>query len=91
MKRLCTTFGTKRLGAKRLGANWSWVKRLLTLAVIVFETHWLPGLHRKPYGARLIANSSSCTTTGLSRLLTSYHAAVKGHVVGYCEEVYEIL
>ena len=54
-----------------------------------FETYWLPKLHRKSYGARFIANSSSCTTTGLSGLLTSYLAAVKGHVAGYCEEVYE--
>ena len=65
------------------------MKRLLTLAVIVFETYWLPKLHRNPYGARFIANSSSCMTTGLSGLLTSYFAAVKGHVAGYCEEVYE--
>ena len=72
----------KTTRGERLGANWSWVKRLLTLAVIVFETYWLPKLHRKPYGARFIANSSSCTTTGLSGLLTSYFATVKGHVPG---------
>ena len=39
--------------------------------------YWLPKLHTKPYKARFIANSSSCTTTELSRLLTSCLTAVK--------------
>ena len=33
--------------------------------------YWLPKLHKRPYKARFIANSSSCTTTILSKLLTS--------------------
>ena len=33
--------------------------------------YWLPKLHKKPYKARFIANSSSCMTTELSKLLTS--------------------
>ena len=37
----------------------------------------LPKLHKKPYKARFIANSSSCTTTALSKLLTSCLTAVK--------------
>ena len=41
------------------------------------------------YKARLIANSSSCTTTELSKLLTSCLTAVKRHVIKYCENVYE--
>ena len=32
--------------------------------------YWLPKLHKR-YKARFIANSSSCTTTELSKLLTS--------------------
>ena len=32
---------------------------------------------KKPYKARVIANSSSCTTTELSKLLTSCLTAVK--------------
>ena len=32
--------------------------------------YWLPKLHTKPYKARCIANSSSCTTTELSKWLT---------------------
>ena len=31
--------------------------------------YWLPKLHKRPYKARFIANSSSCTTTVLSKLL----------------------
>ena len=38
--------------------------------------YWLPKLH-KNYKARFIANSSSCTTTELSKLLTSCLPAVK--------------
>ena len=37
----------------------------------------VPQLHKKPYKARFIANSSSCTTTELSKLLTSCLTAVK--------------
>ena len=56
--------------------------RLLTM-------YWLHKLHKKPYKARFIANSSSCTTTELSKLLTSCLTAVKNHVIRYCEKVYE--
>ena len=42
--------------------------------------YWLPKLHKWPYKARFIANSSSCTTTELSKLLTSCRTAVKNHV-----------
>ena len=51
--------------------------------------YWLPKLHKTPYKARFIANSSSCTTTELSKLLTSCLTAVKNHVIKYCEKVYE--
>ena len=51
--------------------------------------HWLPKLHKRPYKARFIANSSSCTTTELFKLLTSCLTAVKNHVIRYCEKVYE--
>ena len=33
--------------------------------------YWLPKLHKNPYKARFIANSSSCTTTELSKLLSN--------------------
>ena len=56
--------------------------KLLTL-------YWLPKLNKRPYKLRVIANSSLCTTTELSRRLTSCLTAIKNHVVKYCETVYE--
>ena len=46
-------------------------------------------MHKKPYKAQFIANSSSCTTTELSKLLTSCLTTIKKHVIKYCEKVYE--
>ena len=46
----------------------------------------LPKLHKRPYKARFIANSSSCTTTELSKSLTS---CLTAKVIKYCETVYE--
>ena len=51
--------------------------------------YWLPKLHKRLYNARFIANSSSCTTTELSKLLTSCLTAIKAKVIKYCETVYE--
>ena len=42
----------------------------------------------KPYEARFIANSSSCTTIDSSKLVTSCLTAVKT-CIKYCEKVYE--
>ena len=42
------------------------------------------------YKSRFIANSSSCTTTQLSILLTSCLTTLKNHVVKYCTTVYEM-
>ena len=51
--------------------------------------YWLPKLHKQPYKVRFIANSSSCTTTVLSKLLTSCIIAVKKHWIRYYDTVYE--
>ena len=51
--------------------------------------YWLPKFHKRPYKARFIANSSSCTTTELSKLLTSYLTAVISRVIRCYETVYE--
>ena len=51
--------------------------------------YWKPKLHNRPYKARSIANSSSCTATGLSKLLTSCLTAVKNHIIRYYEKIYE--
>ena len=50
--------------------------------------YWLPRLHKRPCKAGFIANSSSCTATELSELLTSCLTAIKSHVIRYCETVY---
>ena len=51
--------------------------------------YWLPKLYIRPYQSRFIANSSACTTTELSILLTSCLTAIKNHVIKYCTTVYE--
>ena len=55
----------------------------------ILTLYCLPKLHKSPYKARFIANFSSCTTTELSKLLTSCLNAVKKHVIKDCEKVYE--
>ena len=84
---------------KELQSYHSFCKFYLTLASTCFfffffffffgNRVWLPKLHKTPYKARFIANSNSCTTTELSKLLTSCLTAVKNHVIRYCEKVYE--
>ena len=51
--------------------------------------YWFPKLHKRPYKARFIANSCSCTTTVLFKLLTSCFTAVKKHWIRYYDTVYE--
>ena len=51
--------------------------------------YWLPKLHKRPYEAKFIANSSAFTTTELTELLTSCLTAIEIHVIRYCEKVYE--
>ena len=51
--------------------------------------YWLPKLQKRLYKSCFIANSSSCTTTELSILLTSCLAAIKNHVIKYCTAVHE--
>ena len=51
--------------------------------------YWLPKLHKRPYKAAFIANSSSRTTTELSRLLSSCLTAVKQHVIKYYDTIYK--
>ena len=52
--------------------------------------YWLPKLHNhsRPYKARFIANPSSCTTTVLSKLLTSCLTAVEKHWIRYYDTVW---
>ena len=48
--------------------------------------YWLPKLHKRPYTSRFIANSSACTTTELSILLTSCLTAIKNHVINIAQQ-----
>ena len=51
--------------------------------------YWSFKLHKRPYKSCFVANSSSCTTTELSKLLNSCLTAIKNHVIKYCTTVYE--
>ena len=55
----------------------------------LLSMYWLPRLHKRPFKARFIANSSSCTSTELSKLLTSCLTAIKAKVIKYYETEYE--
>ena len=50
--------------------------------------YWLPKLHKRPYGSRFISNSSHCSTTILSKHITSALTAVKDHVMKYNETAF---
>ena len=43
--------------------------------------YWLPKLYKNPYKSRFTSNSSHCSTTILSKHITSALAAVKDHVI----------
>ena len=45
--------------------------------------YWLPKLHKRLYKLSFIANSSACTTTELSILLTFCLTEIKKHVIKY--------
>ena len=48
--------------------------------------YWLPELHKRPYKSCFIADSSACTTTELSILLTSCLTAIKNHVKNIAQQ-----
>ena len=50
--------------------------------------YWLPKLHKCPYKSRFISNSSHCSTTILSKHITSALTAVKDHVMKYSETAF---
>ena len=51
--------------------------------------YWLPKLHKIPYMSRIIANSSSYTTTELSIILTSCLTAIRNHDIKFCVSTYD--
>ena len=50
--------------------------------------YWLPKLHKNPYKSRFISNSSHCSTTILSKHITSSLIAFKDHVIKYSETAF---
>ena len=48
--------------------------------------HWLPKPHKRPYKSRFIANSSACTTTELSILLTSSSLRLKNMLLNIAQQ-----
>ena len=50
--------------------------------------YWIPKLHKTPYKARFIAGSSKCSTTALSKILTSVLSTIKQGLQKYCEIVF---
>ena len=49
--------------------------------------YWFPKLHKRPYKSRFLSNSSHCSTTILSKVITSALTAVKDHVMKYSESL----
>ena len=47
--------------------------------------YWLPKLHKNLYKSRFISNSRHCSTTILSKHITSALTAVKNHVINYSD------
>ena len=50
--------------------------------------YWLPKLHTRPYKSRFISNSSHCSTTILSKHISSALTAVKDHFMKYSETAF---
>ena len=50
--------------------------------------YWLPKLHKNPYKSRFISNSSHCSTTILSKHITSALTTVKDHAIKYSETAF---
>ena len=45
--------------------------------------YWLPKLHKRPYKARFIANSSSCTTTPTANFMPYYDTVYERDGINY--------
>ena len=52
------------------------------------QFYWLRKIHKKPYGARFIAASKTCTTKPLSKLLTSGLKLITNHFRQYCNGIF---
>ena len=59
------------------------------IVVFLFFIFSCNGRYEDPLSSLYLVTSSSCTTTELSKLITSCLTAVKNHVIRYCEKVYK--
>ena len=67
----------------------SWYKYLIVSLVFSHLGFWSGNLFLIAPFPDLCLLVPSCTATELSKLLTSCLTAIKSHVIGYCETVYE--
>ena len=74
----------RRLSLIGIDAIWQ-----LSLGCLLMKTTTSFQRYTGPYNSRFIANSSLCTTTDLSILLTSCLILIKNHDIKYCTPVYE--
>ena len=51
--------------------------------------YWLPKLHKKPFKFRFISASSKCSTTTLSKKLTTALSTIKDFIINYCNKCCE--
>ena len=57
----------------------------------MLHVYWLPKFHKIQYKAHLIANSSSCTTIELLKLLTSCLTTIKNHLIKFMKVLVKIV
>ena len=62
--------------------------RMIKRQSICFTIQFAVFLHKRPYKSRFISNSSHCSTTILSKHITSALTAVKDHVIKYSETAF---
>ena len=76
----------KKLLQRRIG---SLTKSNIKIDKIDLPTFsWLPKLHKYPKKLRFISNSSHCSTTILSKHITTAHTTVKYHAIKYSETAF---
>ena len=92
--------GTKAYEETPIGEIATQIKYQISLLYLLLKErqdmlptmYWLPKLQKRPYKARFIANSSSCTTTELSKLLISCLTAINAKVIkGMKDQKYDVL
>ena len=81
------------LGKKKLNFNFLFLIIFTFINVKIDKCelptfYWLPELHKRHYKSRFISNSSHCSTTILSKHITSALTACKDHDMKYSESAF---